>query len=1029
MLMIPRRWTCLLCCLALLAVAAAPPGRLTPRQRVLLGRCGRLAGAMEASIRGGNLPEATETGERLRALQRDLLGPTHPALISTLSLLTALHEVAGAYEQAAERSRELIAVLEGQKGSQYWEVIDERLSLERRLRLVKVTAAGREKLVAARTQRNRAFALLQLGRPDRAVSAMGRALALSKEALGEKHPDHATTLNELAVLYQQAGESARALALLKEARRIYAEALGEKHADYATCLNNLASVYQTMSDFARALPLIEKAVAIYQEALGEGHPRYAQALNNLAYLHHLMGELERALPLYQKAEALLKQTRGEDHIDCARCSSNLAGVYLEMGKLDKALPLYRKALAIIRDSLGEAHPDYATSLNNLAFLYHAMGKHDRALPLYQQALKLVRKSRGEKHADYATSLQNLGALHAAGGDHAKALELLEQASKLYRDALGDRHPRYADGLTGLAWTCWMRGETARAEKLLTQSLDIQLHHLDDTFSALSERQRLALLERTRHSLNEYLAVGIGTRRPAGELYGRVLAWKGMATARQAEEALRRDSPALAGLLADLRAARAGLARLAIGPSGPGDRAAWLERLRDLEQKKEKLEGKLALESAAFRASREVSAAAVARALPADTVLVDLTEYVHWSPPAGKVRAWHDERRLLAFVVRREGDPVLVELGAAKTINDAIKVWRESLGSSASSRKAGEELRQRVWLPIEKHLGKASTVLVAADGQLALLPLGALPGSKKDTYLIEERAIAHVPSGRFLLHMVAPQKPARASLLALGGLDFGKPGRWPDLPGSRAEVRQVESTFRAGVSREAPVQVLQGLEGSRAALLRGTGKQRWRYVHLATHAYFDAPRPLRDRAGAPGGPLRPEADELIYKESPLLLSGVVLAGANRDPAEGKLTAEEVCSLDLRGCELVVLSACETALGKVEAGEGVLGLQRAFHLAGAAAVISSLWGVHDEATQRLMQRFYAHLWGKGRPTKLEALRRAQLEMLREGVRDEVLVRGVSNPKTGAGKRRQAPVKDAGGRLAPAYWAAFVLSGDWR
>jgi CHAT domain-containing protein len=160
---------------------------------------------------------------------------------------------------------------------------------------------------------------------------------------------------------------------------------------------------------------------------------------------------------------------------------------------------------------------------------------------------------------------------------------------------------------------------------------------------------------------------------------------------------------------------------------------------------------------------------------------------------------------------------------------------------------------------------------------------------------------------------------------------------------------------------------------------------------------------------------------------MLVSGIVLARANRDP-EGLLTAEEVCSLDLRGCELAVLSACETGLGVGAFGEGVLGLQRAFHLAGARSVVSSLWKVPDRATQMLMERFFDNLWTK-KMSRLEALRQAQLWLLRSGSRHPELVRGVYNPQTGAGVHRRLPVKDGGGRLPPAYWAAFELSGDWR
>jgi CHAT domain-containing protein len=151
----------------------------------------------------------------------------------------------------------------------------------------------------------------------------------------------------------------------------------------------------------------------------------------------------------------------------------------------------------------------------------------------------------------------------------------------------------------------------------------------------------------------------------------------------------------------------------------------------------------------------------------------------------------------------------------------------------------------------------------------------------------------------------------------------------------------------------------------------------------------------------------------------LLSGLALAGANTPPTpdrdDGILTALEVAELELGGVELAVLSACETGLGPVAGGEGVLGLQRAFQVAGARTVVASLWQVPDEATRLLMERFYDNLWQK-RMGKLEALRQAQLGLLREGTS-----RGVG--------RVRIPGAATPARLPPHYWAGFVLSGDWR
>ena len=154
--------------------------------------------------------------------------------------------------------------------------------------------------------------------------------------------------------------------------------------------------------------------------------------------------------------------------------------------------------------------------------------------------------------------------------------------------------------------------------------------------------------------------------------------------------------------------------------------------------------------------------------------------------------------------------------------------------------------------------------------------------------------------------------------------------------------------------------------------------------------------------------------------PGLLSGLVFAGANRHPDpvgdDGLMTALEVAELDLRNVELATLSACETGLGEEAGGEGLLGLQRAFQVAGAKSVVASLWEVDDEATRALMERFYENLWKRKLP-KLDALREAQLWMLVEGG-TRGIVRVAKLDET-----NPAP------RVPPLHWAAFVLSGDWR
>ena len=204
-----------------------------------------------------------------------------------------------------------------------------------------------------------------------------------------------------------------------------------------------------------------------------------------------------------------------------------------------------------------------------------------------------------------------------------------------------------------------------------------------------------------------------------------------------------------------------------------------------------------------------------------------------------------------------------------------------------------------------------------------------------------------------------------------------------------------------------------------------------FLHLATHGFF-APPFLRSALDPErvvtvgGGPGRREIDPFggrgLVGFHPGLLSGLALAGANRSPEPGQddgiLTALEVAELDLSGVNLAVLSACETGLGEVAGGEGLLGLQRAFQVAGARTVVASLWKVEDQATRAMMERFYQNLWGQQPQGPLAALRAAQLWMLREGRANGALV--PVEVEAPAGRPDRVP---------PEYWAAFVLSGDWR
>ena len=207
----------------------------------------------------------------------------------------------------------------------------------------------------------------------------------------------------------------------------------------------------------------------------------------------------------------------------------------------------------------------------------------------------------------------------------------------------------------------------------------------------------------------------------------------------------------------------------------------------------------------------------------------------------------------------------------------------------------------------------------------------------------------------------------------------------------------------------------------------------RWVHFDTHGFFADPdvQSVLQSDPDPLNRLR-RAGAATLARNPLVLSGLLVgrkigraeeASATAPDDQGILTAEAIAGLSLQGLDLAVLSACETGLGTVAGGEGVFGLQRAFHLAGARTVVASLWAVNVGPTQELMVQFYKNLWEKKLP-KLEALRQAQLMMLREyGFREP----GGAPARV---KERNAAVTSGEiRRLPPVFWAGFVISGDWR
>jgi CHAT domain-containing protein len=915
------------------------------------------------------------------------------------------------------------------------------------------------------------------------------------------HPDRTRSLYNLGQIMtrrgmqcHQQGRFEEALTLAQAAlqitRRLYpADRHPDGHADLVASLYNVGFVLFERGAYAQAEPYYRASLTLCRKLyppgrFPNGHGHLALSLNQLGLLLQERGDYAQAEPLLREALAMRYKLHPAEqfpdgHYELATCLHNLGlllrvrGAYAEAeAPCSKALAMYRKVYPPAQ--FPDGHPHLVGSLNNLGTLLRDRGELERAEPYFREALTMSRRlyapqrfPKGHPHVTLA--LNNLASLLMQRGkvDEAEALlrEALAMDRQLYPPQLyRDGHPSLVSSLTNLAFLLHARGAPAQAEPLCREALSVEQRLIHAQVAGTAEAEALNFLAQLRACQAVYLSVTARLPDRMEEAYGALWHRKGVIAhllrQRRAAVLLAEDktSRELARELASVRQALAGLLRpdISLGP-GPADGA------RALGAKKEQLERQLAERLPLYRAMQERlrrSPADLLHCLPPGTVLLDLAWYQR-AEQDPKVPGAAGERWTLCYVafVLAKGEPIRrVELGAAAPIDAALGVWRRSLQAGQAVSPAADTLRRRLWRPLEESFPAGTrTVVVAPDGALTWLPWAALPGREPGRLLLEEYALAVVPDGQFLLDLLlaSPSKGKQDVLLAAGGIDYDQPAAaapappaeglarapqpakerpfWSALPATAQELAQVER-----LAGKRTVVKRQGSAASSGQLLADLPQARW--AHLATHGFFADPSVRSVFQLSPEDYKRSQKGERIGlgARSPLVLSGLVCAGANRpvnDPEKddgGILTAEAIAGLSLDGLELAVLSACETGLGESGGGEGVFGLQRAFHIAGARTVVASLWKIDDAATQALMQEFYRNLWERKLP-KLEALRRAQLAMLLhyDAKAGRLRAPGAAVPVDPAELAAAREKLRTAGRppLPPLYWAGFVLSGDWR
>lgn len=523
-----------------------------------------------------------------------------------------------------------------------------------------------------------------------------------------------------------------------------------------------------------------------------------------------------------------------------------------------------------------------------------------------------------------------------------------------------------------------------------------------------ESQKRTYVENRQAIANVNVSLSLSTPNPRAKALGltEVLQYKGRmlnTSSRQSE--LRHRDPRTGMFPKDDRAdvAQVLSAMLFHGP-GKLSYPVYEQRLQGLVQLQENLQPK-------DYEIQTINLERVRKFLPTDRVLVEWFRYRQFNPKAKEGGPQWSSERYVAYVLKPAGDVTAFDLGLAEPIDLLVAEFREAISSRNNTpyQLAASDLYNKVIAPLQIDLTKDTKLLLSPDGALNLIPFAALLDGNGN-YLLQCCEITYLNSGSDLVQLdnyspfwdwpLVIANPDYGRAIEPDALDLKTPLQpeldWSrkvfvPLPGTSAEAKAVQSVLKLPDTF-----VLTGAAATETRLRKVDSPK---ILHLATHGFFFPNKSFTEQLVNTGEPNQ-ESIALTLAKSPLMRSGLALTGANirreGESDDGILTAAELSTLNLRRTQLVVLSACDTGLGTIQA-DGVYGLRRALALAGAETQVVSLWIVDDVAVQPLMESYYTRLnQGEGRS---EALRSVQLGMMTKPAYQH-----------------------------PFFWAAFIPIGNW-
>jgi CHAT domain-containing protein len=797
---------------------------------------------------------------------------------------------------------------------------------------------------------------------------------------------YSKTIANQGLLFATMGRFTQAEACTAEALELRKAMLGETNAGVAASYNNYSVLKYNLGKYNEAEKDIHQALSILEQNNLQNAMQYAIVLNNEAMLYQTIGRYEASIKNLQQAIATaekLQNSRSRNHL---KFVSNLALLYQQTGKYTEAEELYLSA----QNRLSKTSPDYAGILTNLALLYRAMGKNDKVEEPLKKALTIYKQNFGEDNSVYAKAMSDLGNFYRSQAKYAEAEPLLTKALAVREKTLGTSHPLYAQSQEDLAIYYWKKGENDQAYTLYKSVMDRSLEFINDYFPPMSEAEKTrywdVLSPRFQRFYN--FASDYASTQPtvANDLYDYHIATKALllnSTNKIKQSIIKSQDAALIKDYFTWLDQKETLARLyAYTKEELKDQKINLDSVERATNTMEKRISERSKDFSAGYAAQKIAFSQIAALLSDQEAVVEVVRVRSYD------QNFTEDSHYLALVLTKNSKvPTLIKLDNGQQLETRYaKYYRNAIQQKQLDNVSYEQY----WSKIEPTVAGKKVLYLSLDGVYNQLNLNTLQKTGGD-YLVKKYELILLSNSKDLLAIKnrKPATPAKKAFL-LGFPDYGGP-ELATLPGTKTELEGISKMLKTSgytvsqfIQKEATEKNLKSLKAPEL-------------IHIATHGYF-----LKD-VETGGNAFGVSAENA--SDNPLLRSGLMLAGASKTISgvsqpnlesndNGVLTAYEAMNLNLEGTSLVILSACETGLGEVKSGEGVYGLQRAFFVAGADALIMSLWKVDDAATQLLMTNFYTN-WIKLHD-KQKAFKQAQLQLMTK-------------------------------YKEPYYWGAFVMIGN--